>query len=81
MQWELVATWLGLFVTVGGVVFAMGKQSQKIENQKEQIDALFTQIEKAQELPVKLATLETDIKYLIREFSDIKQMLMRRVGE
>lgn len=62
-------------------MFAMGKQSQKIENQKEQIDTLFTQIEKAQELPVKLATLETDIKYLIREFSDIKQMLMRRVGE
>lgn len=81
MQWELVATWVGLILSTGAVVFAMGKQTQTIENQGDRIDSLENQLAKTQELPVKLATVETDIKYLIREISDIKQFLMRKAGE
>lgn len=59
----------------------MGKQSQKIENQQDQIDDLKDQVKSTQELPIKLAAFETDIKYLIRELSEVKQFLMRKVGE
>lgn len=78
MQWEVVATWMGLLFTVAGVVYAMGKQAQKIDNQQNQIDELKEQVKDSQETPVKLATLETDIKYLVQEISIIKQFLMAR---
>lgn len=78
MQWELVATWLTTAVSLGGMVFAMGKQTQKITNQQEQIDELKVQVKESQETPIKLATLETDIKYLVQEISTIKQFIMSR---
>lgn len=81
MQWELVATWAGLLITAGTGIYKMGKQAQTIENQGDRIDSLENQLAKTQELPIKLATVETDIKYLIREISDIKQFLMRKQGE
>lgn len=81
MQWELIATWLALLFTIGGVVFAMGRQSQKIDSQQDQIDELKENQKASQELPIKLASLETDMKYLIRELSDMKQFLMRKAGE
>lgn len=80
-QWELLATWLALLFTICGTVFAMGKQAQKIDHQQDQIDELKQEVKASQELPVKLASLETDIKYLIRELSDMKQFLMRKAGE
>lgn len=81
VQWELIATWLALLITIGSGVFYMGKQSQRIDNQQDQIAELKETVKGTQELPIKLASLETDIKYLIRELSDMKQFLMRKAGE
>ena len=54
----------------------MGKQAQKIDDQQKQIDELKESVKDSQEFPIKLAAFETDIKYLIRELTDIKQFLM-----
>lgn len=78
MQWELIATWAGLLITVGGFVYHMGKQAQKINGQQDQIDELKVQVKESQETPVKLAALETDIKYLVQEMAVIKQYIMSR---
>jgi Tfp pilus assembly protein PilN len=78
MQWELIATWLGLLITIGSFVYHMGKQAQKINNQQDQIDELKEQVKEAQETPIKLATLETDIKYLVQEMTVIKNFLMQQ---
>jgi Tfp pilus assembly protein PilO len=78
MQWEVIATWVGLLITVGGFVFKMGQQQQQLKNQQDQIDDLKEQAKDSQEIPIKLATLETDIKYLVQEFAIVKQFLMNR---
>jgi FtsZ-binding cell division protein ZapB len=79
MQWEsgLVATWLGLLFTIGGVVYAMGKQSQKIENLKEKVQGLESEAEQSRQASVKLAALETDIKYLVQGMQEIKSLLIK----
>lgn len=81
MQWELVATWMGLLITIGTGIYKMGQQSQVIKDQQKQIDALEEKVDKAAELPVKLAAFETDIKYLVRELTDIKTILLKKVIE
>ena len=76
-----MATWLALLITIGTGVFALGKQTQKISDQQDQISELKEKIEATQEIPIKLATLEADVKYLIQGMGEIKQFLMRKVGE
>lgn len=80
MTWELVATWIALGISIGTMVFAMGKQTQKIEFQQTQIDNLRADLRDTQELPVQIATLETDMKYLIKELSEVKTLLQRKMG-
>jgi len=77
IDWGLIATWVGLLGSVCGVVYAMGKQTQKIESQQHQIDELKDAVKDTQELPIKLATLETDIKYLVQGMAEIKSLLIK----
>jgi hypothetical protein len=79
MQWEsgIVATWLGLIFTIGGVVYAMGKQSQKIEHLQEKVSDLESGVEQSRQASVKLAALETDIKYLVQGMQEIKSLLIK----
>lgn len=81
MSWEIIATWVGLLLSVGGIGVAMGKQSQKIESQQGQIDDLKEEVKATQGLPIKLATLETDMKYLIQQLSEVKTLLQQRIGK
>jgi len=76
-EWGTIAIWLGWAATVGGFVFAMGKQAQRIENHQERIEALEQEQESNREIPIKLATLETDIKYLVQGMSEIKSLLIK----
>lgn len=78
MQWELLATWAGLLITVGSGVYHMGKQAQELKNLREQHEKLEERVSEGEETPIKLATLETDIKYLVREMTEIKNFLMQR---
>jgi hypothetical protein len=78
MQWELIATWLGMLITIGGGIYHMGKQAQEVRNLKEQHDKLESRVRDAEETPIKLATLETDIKYLVQEMTVIKNFLMQQ---
>lgn len=77
MEWELIATWIGLLFTIGGFVYSMGKQAQKIHNQQERIEALEAEQKATSQLPIKLAALETNINYLVREMTDIKALLIK----
>jgi hypothetical protein len=77
MQWELLATWATLLVTIGTGIYKMGKQSQRIDDQQSQIGELKQKLEANKDIPIKLATLETDIKYLIQGMSELKQILMK----
>jgi Tfp pilus assembly protein PilO len=77
MQWELVATWLGLAITVLGFAFKMGKQTQKIEEQSRDIDTLKAELEKTREMPIKMASLETDMRHVLTAVTEIKVLLMR----
>jgi hypothetical protein len=81
MQWniEIVATWFGLLFTIGGVIYAMGKQSQKIENLQEKVGSLETEVEQGRQTSVKIAALETDIKYLVQGMQDIKSLLIKEL--
>jgi len=76
VPWDLIGTWAAILLTLIGGVYALGKQAQKIDDQQKQIDELKESVKDSQEFPIKLAAFETDIKYLIRELTDIKQFLM-----
>lgn len=77
MQWELLGTWVTLLITIGTGVYKMGKQSQRMDDQESQIGELKQKLEANKDIPIKLATLETDIKYLIQGMSELKQILMK----
>lgn len=79
MQWELVATWAAVALTVISGIYAMGKQSQKINDQQNQLNELKEDIKSTQETAVKVAALETDIKYLVQGMAEIKTYIMRKV--
>lgn len=81
MQWELLATWAAIGVSVLGGVYKMGQFVKTVEDQQDQITELKEDIKAAKELPIKFAAIETDIKYLIQGMTEIKQFLMRKVGE
>lgn len=78
MQWELLATWTGICLTVVTGIYKMGKQSQRIDDQDKAITALESKVDENKDIPIKLATLETDIKYMILAIADIKQILMNK---
>jgi hypothetical protein len=77
MNWELLATWLALGITVAGGVFFMGKQSQKIEDLQEQCDELHVSVKEVNQLPIKMASLETSLQYLVQSITEIKTMLLK----
>lgn len=78
MQWELIATWAGMLITISGGVYHMGKQAQELKNLRDSHEKLENRVQETEETPVKLAALETDIKYLVRELTEIKTFLMSR---
>jgi hypothetical protein len=80
ITWELIATWIGMALTIGGGLITVGKQTQKIENQQIQIDELKQEARASKDFPVKLATLETDMKYLIKELSEVKTLLLAKIA-
>ncbi len=59
----------------------MGQLVKTIEGQQSQINDMKIDLKAAQEIPIKLATFEADIKYLIRQISEIEQFLRRKAGE
>jgi hypothetical protein len=77
MQWELISTWVAIGFTAAGGIYKMGKQSQRIDDQDDQIQELKQKMEQSKDIPIKLATLETDIKYLVQGMAEIKQILMK----
>jgi hypothetical protein len=81
LEWDVLATWLGLLLTTGGVIYKMGQQSQRIDDQARRLESLQKQVDANAELPIKLAAFETDIKYLVRELTDIKTILLKKVIE
>ncbi len=81
MQWDLVGTWIALAISVLTGVFKMGQLVRTIEAQQGQINELKADVEKNKDIPVKLATLETDIKYLVQGMARIEQILIHKKAE
>jgi hypothetical protein len=77
MQWELLATWAGIAITVITGFYKMGKQAQRIDDQDVALKELKSKVEENKDIPIKLATLETDVKYLIQGVSELKQLIMK----
>jgi hypothetical protein len=77
MKLELVATWLGMILTIAGGIYKMGKQAQRMDDQEEALKKLETKVDENKDIPIKLATLETDVKYLIQGISELKQILLK----
>jgi len=80
MNWEIVATWIAGILAVGGMVFNMGKQAREIESQAAQIHELKEKVKAGSELPIKLAAVETDVKHVLKELTEIKLLLYKRAG-
>jgi hypothetical protein len=80
MQWELIATWLGLGITASTGIFFVGKQSQKIEDLEEQMRQVKEDQRDNVDQAIKLATMETDLKYLVQSISDIKDYIKTLTG-
>jgi hypothetical protein len=78
MDLQDIAVWVTLAITILGGAITLGKQFQKIQDQQDQIDELKSDMKESKDLPIKLATLETDVKYIIQSITEIKTMLMRR---
>lgn len=78
MSWEIIGTWVGILFTIIGVVFAMGKQAQVIKSQGEEIKELKEDVKASQAQAIKLATVETDVKYLIQQMTELKTLLQQR---
>jgi hypothetical protein len=77
MDLQDIAVWVTLAITILGGAITLGKQFQKIQDQQDQIDELKSDMKESKDLPIKLATLETDVKYIIQSITEIKTMLMR----
>lgn len=56
----------------------MGQLVKTIEGQQTQINKLEQELDTHKDVPIKLATLETDIKYLVQGISRIEQILMKK---
>lgn len=79
MQWELIATWVSIGLTVLTGIYTMGKQSQKINDQQNQITELKDNMKASQETAIEVATMKSDIKYLVAGVAEIKNYIMRKV--
>jgi hypothetical protein len=78
MQWDILGTWVALGITILTGVFKLGQIVKTIEAQQGQIKELKADVEKNKDIPVKLATLETDVKYLVQGMSRIEQYLIHK---
>jgi hypothetical protein len=80
MNWELVGTWAAIAFSIIGGIYKMGRQAQRIDGQEDAIAELKQKVEASKEVPIKLATLETDVKYLIEGIRELKQLILHNKG-
>jgi hypothetical protein len=81
MQWDIVGTWVALGISVLTGVFKMGQLVKTIEAQQSQINELKQDVDRNKDIPIKLATLETDVKYLVQGIARIEQFLIQKKVE
>lgn len=75
MTLEILATWLGMVLSLGAIVFNMGKQSQKITNLEERDKELADQLDENKLIPIELATLKVKMEILLMEIQEMKKMM------
>jgi hypothetical protein len=81
MQWDLIGTWVALAISILTGVFKMGQLVKTIEAQQAQLDEIKKDVDKNKDIPVELATLKTDVKYLIQGIARIEQHLIHKKVE
>jgi hypothetical protein len=52
----------------------------RIDDQENALAELKQKVEASKDVPIKLATLETDVKYLIEGIRELKQLILHNKG-
>lgn len=83
MTWEAIGALTaltGLIISILSGVFALGKQARRIDDLEDRLEECTDAREENNELKVKLAVVETDVKSLIREVSEFKTLLLNKLA-